>query len=61
MEGAYSRLGVGNDLFDGVQSLQRILCPTKDAFSAYHEILSEIKNHFVLQFLLPGTNLIKLF
>ncbi|WP_317740517.1 GT-D fold domain-containing glycosyltransferase [Chryseobacterium soli] len=45
VEGAYSRLGVGNDLFDGVKSLQRILCPTKDAFSAYHKILSEIKIH----------------
>jgi len=45
VEGAYSRLGVGNDLFDGVKSLQRMLCPTKDAFSVYQEILSEIKAH----------------
>ncbi|MFZ4930564.1 GT-D fold domain-containing glycosyltransferase [Chryseobacterium sp. Mn2064] len=45
VEGEYSRLGVGNDLFDGVTSLQRILCPAKDAFAIYHEILSEIKLH----------------
>ncbi|PRB06662.1 glycosyl transferase [Chryseobacterium sp. MYb7] len=43
VEGEYSRLGVGNDLFDDVKSLQRILCPAKDAFSSYQEILSEIK------------------
>jgi glycosyltransferase family protein len=45
VEGEYSRLGVGNDLFDQVKSLQRILCPAKDAFSMYHEILAEVRIH----------------
>ncbi|MGH1518722.1 GT-D fold domain-containing glycosyltransferase [Chryseobacterium sp. JK1] len=45
VEGEYSRLGVGNDLFDDVTSLQRILCPAKDAFAMYHDILADIKFH----------------
>lgn len=45
VEGEYSRLGIGNDLFENVKSLQRILCPAKDAFSMYNEILSEVKIH----------------
>lgn len=45
VEGEYSRLGVGNDLFNNVKSLQRILCPAKDAFSMYHEIISEVRAH----------------
>ncbi len=41
VEGAGSRLGIGNDLFDGAKSIQRILCPIKNAFSKYDEILAE--------------------
>lgn len=41
IEGKYSRLGVGNDLFDETKSLQRLLCPTKNAFDKYDEILKE--------------------
>jgi len=41
VEGAGSRLGVGNDLFDGAKSIQRILCPIKNAFSKYDKILAE--------------------
>ncbi len=41
VEGAGSRLGVGNDLFDNAKSIQRILCPIKNAFSKYDEILTE--------------------
>lgn len=40
IEGSLSRLGVGNDLFDGVQSMQRILCPPEHAFRRYEEILA---------------------
>lgn len=43
VEGEGSRLGVGNDLFDNVLSTERILCPIKDAFGRYDEILSECK------------------
>lgn len=39
IEGEQSRLGVGNDLFDNAQSIERILCPALSAFSKYDEIL----------------------
>ena len=38
IEGAQSRMGVGNDLLDNVKSIRRILCPAVDAFSHYAEI-----------------------
>lgn len=41
VEGAGSRLGVGNDLLNNAKSVKRILCPIKDAFSKYKEILAE--------------------
>ena len=44
VEGAESRLGVGNDLFDGVSSLRRILAPNADAFSLYDRILAEVES-----------------
>ena len=40
VEGYGSRLGVGNDLFNSVKSIKRILCPSKNAFSKYDEILN---------------------
>lgn len=40
IEGNLSRLGVGNDLFQNVKSLKRILCPNKNAFEKYEEIKS---------------------
>ena len=39
IEGRYSRLGVGNDLFDNAASIGRILCPEKNAFACYQQIL----------------------
>lgn len=39
VEGEGSRLGFGNDLFSNVKSIQRILCPSKNAFDKYDEIL----------------------
>jgi len=42
VEGVYSRLGVGNDLFDNMKSIQRIICPSEDAFEKYEEIMQEI-------------------
>lgn len=44
VEGEKSRLGVGNDLFSGAKSIRRVLCPPKDAYSRYDDILSTIKN-----------------
>ena len=45
VEGEKSRLGVGNDLFAGAKSVQRILCPATDAWSSYPEILRLTKEH----------------
>ena len=41
IEGAMSRLGVGNDLFDNAGSIRRILCPPRNAFERYDRILNE--------------------
>lgn len=38
VEGIFSRLGVGNNLFDNANSIKRILCPNKDAYSYYSQI-----------------------
>lgn len=43
IEGRYSRLGVGNDLFKNSKSIQRILCPKENAFEKYEEILNACK------------------
>lgn len=39
IEGDQSRLGVGNDLFSNCLSLERIICPTENAYLKYDEIL----------------------
>ncbi len=41
IEGDKTRTGYGNDLFDNVRSLQRLLCPTKNSFEKYDEILDK--------------------
>lgn len=43
VEGEKTRLGVGNDLFDGAAHIRRVLCPAKSAFSRYDEILESVK------------------
>lgn len=45
VEGKFSRLGVGNNFFDGVSSIERILCPAENAFNYYHEILNKVKKY----------------
>lgn len=44
IEGEKSRLGLENDLFNNANSVERIICPSNDAFSKYSEILSKAKN-----------------
>ena len=39
IEGEYSRLGVNNDLFDNMRSIQRVIAPAKDAYTKYDEIM----------------------
>lgn len=43
IEGEKSRLGMGNDLFDDVKSVKRILCKSKGAFDQYDEIIKETR------------------
>ena len=43
VEGEKSRLGIGNDLFNGCKTIERIICPSINAFSKYDEILKEVK------------------
>jgi glycosyltransferase family protein len=42
VEGEYSRIGVGTDLFDNARTIKRILCPTSNAFDIYDKILMEV-------------------
>lgn len=42
VEGKTSRIGVGNDLFDNCKMISRILCPAKNAFSKYAEIIRSV-------------------
>ena len=44
IEGKYTALGVGNDLFSGAESIQRIIGPAENAFHAYDKILECCKN-----------------
>jgi glycosyltransferase family protein len=44
IEGEKSRLGMGNDLFSEAKSLKRIICPSRNAFSVYNEILLSIQS-----------------
>lgn len=43
IEGEKTMLGVGNDLFDNCKSVERIICPAKNAFEKYEQILNEAK------------------
>lgn len=45
IEGEYSRLGVNNDLFIHARSLKRILCPAKDAFERYVDIMCAARKY----------------
>lgn len=62
IEGEYSRLGVGNDLFDNVNSIRRILGPKRDAFSMYNEIFEFVKrldkNNLILVALGPTATIL---
>lgn len=52
IEGANSKLGCGNDLFDGAKSIKRIICPPTDAFQKYDEILSSVTQNVSKNYLL---------
>ena len=44
VEDINTRLGVGNDLFDNVKSIRRIMGPARNAFDKYDEILTNTLN-----------------
>lgn len=45
VEGKTSRSGVGNDLFQEAKSIQRIICPSKNAYSQIEDILAAIQTY----------------
>ncbi|HET8345880.1 TPA: SP_1767 family glycosyltransferase [Streptococcus pneumoniae] len=45
VEGITSRSGVGNDLFDKVKFVKRIICPSHNAYSVVDNIQEEIMKH----------------
>ena len=45
VEGATTRAGVGNDLFNNVRSIKRIICPSHHAFSKVDVIQQAILDH----------------
>ena len=57
VEGVTSRSGVGNDLFDNAKSIQRIICPSRNAYAKVEKIEQSIekygKNRLVLLILGP--------
>ena len=52
VEGAKTRNGIGNNLFNNAKSIKRIICPSRNAFKVYDKILKAVltldKNHVVL-------------
>lgn len=46
VEGEQTRLGVGNDLYDGAASVKRILAPAVGAFEYYDEIRKTIADNY---------------
>ncbi len=41
IEGDLTRMGVGNDLFSNAHSIERIICPSANAFDKFDDILCE--------------------
>lgn len=62
IEGNMTRTGQGNDLLDNAKSIQRILCPLKEAYDCYNAILEEAlkvsKDKLILLVLGPTANLL---
>lgn len=42
VEGKYARMGIGNDLLSNAKSIKRIICPPKNAWNYYDEILAQV-------------------
>ena len=62
IEGAQTRLGVGNDLFDNTKSIKRIIAPSVNAFESYDKIFNSIcelhNNELVIMALGPTATIL---
>ena len=45
VEGSKTRFGIGNDLLDNTKSVERIICPSQNAFDNYDHIISSITKY----------------
>jgi len=45
VEGSMTKLGMGNDLFDGCKRIRRIICPPSNAYEKIEQIIESIKKH----------------
>ena len=54
VEGEYSKLGVGNNLFDNALSIKRILCPARNAYSRLEDIEATIRKEVDKDILILG-------
>ena len=43
VEGKYTRMGIGNDLFENATDIKRIICPSEDAWSCYEKIFDIVQ------------------
>lgn len=41
VEGRYTRMGIGNDLFENAADIKRIICPSENAWSCYERIFDK--------------------
>lgn len=46
VEGSQTRLGIGNDLFDGAKSIKRVIAPPENAFDLYNEIKQAVIDNY---------------
>jgi glycosyltransferase family protein len=45
VEGEMTRFGIGNNLLENAKSIERVLCPSKNAFAVYDNIIEYIENN----------------
>ena len=63
IEGKYSKLGLGNDLFDNANSIKRIICPAQNAYEKKDEIKQAViknvdKNSLIIAALGPTATIL---
>lgn len=42
-EGEKTRFGLGNDLLDNTKSVERVLCPSNNAYNYYNQIIEQVR------------------